>query len=114
MRDELVVFVEDRHAPREICNDQIRSALVHMAGTAKLLSHHADELPVEGEELEAAVLAVRDRKDRLHSARVEPDAVRSAHLPRLRAFASPGPRSEERRVGKECRSRWSTYHYKNN
>src|SRR3712207_9388749 len=23
-------------------------------------------------------------------------------------------RSEERRVGKECRSRWSPYHYKNN
>src|SRR5712664_4829160 len=25
---------------------------------------------------------------------------------------SPPPRSEERRVGKECRSRWSTYHEK--
>src|ERR1039457_7309651 len=24
----------------------------------------------------------------------------------------PIPRSEERRVGKECRSRWSPYHYK--
>src|SRR6266480_7870871 len=24
----------------------------------------------------------------------------------------PAPRSEERRVGKECRSRWSPYHYK--
>src|SRR5438876_12183541 len=24
------------------------------------------------------------------------------------------PRSEERRVGKECRSRWSTYHYTKN
>src|SRR5215217_6878401 len=24
------------------------------------------------------------------------------------------PRSEERRVGKECRSRWSPYHYKKN
>ena len=26
------------------------------------------------------------------------------------AFALPGMRSEERRVGKECRSRWSPYH----
>ena len=26
------------------------------------------------------------------------------------AVAEPGPRSEERRVGKECRSRWSPYH----
>src|SRR5215510_15978688 len=25
-----------------------------------------------------------------------------------------GRRSEERRVGKECRSRWSPYHYKKN
>ena len=28
---------------------------------------------------------------------------------RLRCFL-PGARSEERRVGKECRSRWSPYH----
>ena len=25
-------------------------------------------------------------------------------------FVSPATRSEERRVGKECRSRWSPYH----
>src|SRR2546425_12763865 len=25
-------------------------------------------------------------------------------------YAGPGERSEERRVGKECRSRWSPYH----
>ena len=25
-------------------------------------------------------------------------------------LASKAPRSEERRVGKECRSRWSPYH----
>src|SRR5438046_4031840 len=30
-----------------------------------------------------------------------------------RAFELVG-RSEERRVGKECRSRWSTYHYNKN
>src|SRR3712207_8903268 len=29
-----------------------------------------------------------------------------------RHAAGPPPRSEERRVGKECRSRWSPYHYK--
>ena len=27
-----------------------------------------------------------------------------------KAFVSRGVRSEERRVGKECRSRWSPYH----
>src|SRR5690554_8025856 len=30
----------------------------------------------------------------------------------ISSTASPLPRSEERRVGKECRSRWSTYHEK--
>ena len=28
----------------------------------------------------------------------------------IRSLASQGFRSEERRVGKECRSRWSPYH----
>src|SRR5581483_1441370 len=33
-------------------------------------------------------------------------------LPPLERFGPGGPlRSEERRVGKECRSRWSPYHY---
>ena len=29
---------------------------------------------------------------------------------KLREFSTTKPRSEERRVGKECRSRWSPYH----
>src|SRR5689334_24225927 len=32
----------------------------------------------------------------------------------LAGHAVGGLRSEERRVGKECRSRWSRYHYKKN
>src|SRR2546425_12594736 len=36
---------------------------------------------------------------------------REIYLPMVREFAHIGiPRSEERRVGKECRSRWSPYH----
>ena len=31
-------------------------------------------------------------------------------LPSVRTFAKELRRSEERRVGKECRSRWSPYH----
>src|SRR2546427_11682613 len=31
-------------------------------------------------------------------------------LARIENITIPGPRSEERRVGKECRSRWSPYH----
>src|SRR3712207_8556138 len=32
------------------------------------------------------------------------------HLPERPANLDPDARSEERRVGKECRSRWSPYH----
>src|SRR5207253_6889169 len=40
------------------------------------------------------------------------DVLRAASLlPRVFAHHGPGStRSEERRVGKECRSRWSPYH----
>src|SRR5687768_18511546 len=34
--------------------------------------------------------------------------------PAARGSAHRGARSEERRVGKECRSRWSAEHYKKN
>src|SRR3712207_9099181 len=46
---------------------------------------------------------------RRQAARLGPRARR-----RGRGAARPfaGARSEERRVGKECRSRWSPYHYK--
>src|SRR5687768_17679970 len=46
-----------------------------------------------------------------------PDCARSLVLPRSRVpgccdarLKPPSPRSEERRVGKECRSRWSPDH----
>src|SRR6266581_6014132 len=40
-------------------------------------------------------------------------AVRSRAPPAARGHAARSrPRSEERRVGKECRSRWSPWHYK--
>ena len=32
------------------------------------------------------------------------------HIPQMHPWTPETPRSEERRVGKECRSRWSPYH----
>ena len=75
----------------------------------------------------AAELAARRafiREDIGHSLVLEtPDSVLNTafHFSKLRAAESiirtrggymhaPGGRSEERRVGKECRSRWSPYH----
>src|SRR3990167_9670873 len=42
----------------------------------------------------------------------EPESYQQADETRLAAIAilKRHPRSEERRVGKECRSRWSPYH----
>src|SRR2546425_125797 len=37
-------------------------------------------------------------------------SVRCEHPGRMRPARLDDPRSEERRVGKECRSRWSPYH----
>src|SRR5216683_5029867 len=43
-----------------------------------------------------------------------PDAAIAAQAgaPPRKRLDTTGPRSEERRVGKECRSRWSPDHYK--
>src|SRR3989440_3183320 len=64
--------------------------------------------------------APRDRRDRRGTARGRDGDGRDAPRPRVRGVhgrrgrRAPGaqrvPRSEERRVGKECRSRWSPYH----
>ena len=40
---------------------------------------------------------------------LDPDGVSDGEARDVRAFVESG-RSEERRVGKECRSRWSPYH----
>ena len=37
-------------------------------------------------------------------------ASRKSPVRAYQALEKPGQRSEERRVGKECRSRWSPYH----
>src|SRR2546426_9660232 len=62
----------------------------HIAGTdvGPLVKDDADRCNIPGD----AALAAREGRKR----RIEPDL--------------PPTRSEERRVGKECRSRWSPYH----
>src|SRR2546425_13212918 len=61
---------------------------------------------IEGER---AALAKREAKDR-SSAELQAGALRSLTLKFERKVGEAGVRSEERRVGKECRSRWSPYH----
>ena len=42
--------------------------------------------------------------------RLHREYLREVHPVRLNTLILTGERSEERRVGKECRSRWSPYH----
>src|SRR3989442_13176757 len=67
------------------------------------LAHDARAVPAE-----RLAVALDDRLESPLAAAVR--ELRQARVG-LRAQQSRG-RSEERRVGKECRSRWSPYHYK--
>src|SRR5256885_7739414 len=74
-------------------------------------------LPISGkgpegyDEEQVPVFAVEEREDGVY---VETPPVMPRklvkHKPSHLLEVHPKPRSEERRVGKECRSRWSPYH----
>src|SRR2546427_12550936 len=56
------------------------------------------------------VVAVRNREVGAGDVERVIDAARAVALPTDQEVLHVLPRSEERRVGKECRSRWSPYH----
>ena len=55
---------------------------------------------------DAAELAARRADERQQAEEEQAKAL----LSQMQQNADAAPRSEERRVGKECRSRWSPYH----
>ena len=63
---------------------------------------------------EEAPLIILDNKSDMRMAKNGKDTKHTRHIARRMHFVSGPPslclRSEERRVGKECRSRWSPYH----
>src|SRR2546429_5335938 len=68
-------------------------------------------LPGEGKTFVAPNLALAiARQHERKALLIDADLRASSLHARLGAPAAPGLRSEERRVGKECRSRWSPYH----
>jgi len=82
----------------------------------KIIDYLADEFKKEnGIDLRQDRLALQRLKDAAEKAKIELSSAMQTevNLPYITADAS-GPkhlnRSEERRVGKECRSRWSPYH----
>src|SRR5438128_12554071 len=81
-----------------------RQALV---GDPEISPEPPDEWPAEP--IRQAVVRQRAEDAAQHAAR---DRHPQAHLSLRREVAGGRHRSEERRVGKECRSRWSPYQEK--
>ena len=79
---------------------------VHAVQDVGFTLHPAERLAIIGESgsgkstLVQTLLGVLPPNARVHARRVVVDGV----------VTQEGARSEERRVGKECRSRWSPYH----
>src|SRR2546422_10136797 len=57
-----------------------------------------------------AVITIGFRRGRFDAGHVETTALYWHFVDLVWMFVFPLVRSEERRVGKECRSRWSPYH----
>ena len=55
-------------------------------------------------------IAKPSEKGAWYASRLEHKRERGNFVKMMRSIEGAGPRSEERRVGKECRSRWSPYH----
>ena len=60
--------------------------------------------------LNQSLTLIHDSAERLQLARLDLDAAEKAKTSLAYSAALSYVRSEERRVGKECRSRWSPYH----
>src|SRR5258707_13179830 len=88
------------------------SDLVDVWIDTELVQRAAEKHHVGGE-TDGEQLARRRQKDFVASRRNVVVLVHSefhVRIDRLARGAKVGDRSEERRVGKECRSRWSPYH----
>ena len=88
-------------------SDQVQSAVTrHLAslGVQVYPGHSAEH--VQGADVVVTSTAVKKDNPEVTAAVVQQIPV----IPRALMLAEMAERSEERRVGKECRSRWSPYH----
>src|SRR5687767_2191638 len=76
----------------------------------KLLEELAQEIHAAGNEEDVKVIILRSSGDKAFCAGASFDELKSIQTAEQGFRFFSGFRSEERRVGKECRSRWSPYH----
>src|SRR5258706_15157833 len=84
----------------------VHSATSHVSLDANIIANAPD--PVFVSDLEGKILLANDAVSQLLGFR--PDEVLEQSLSRFISPEETRESSEERRVGKECRSRWSPYH----
>src|SRR5918996_6247356 len=90
-------------------HERAREQLPGLLGTVSDTRRRMDALRRRKPELADQVAAAEDLVR--HNTRRRDDAAELLRVAGLSATTDgPVPRSEERRVGKECRSRWSPYH----
>src|ERR1035441_933163 len=93
----------ERNFPRIVCWQRGIQLPLLLTGNSDVVR----EQRAETVELVQPVNQSEDRIDRQRCLRVDQET-----LPQRVPAHILQPRSEERRVGKECRSRWAPYHYK--
>src|SRR3989442_11077857 len=102
--------MSDCYGSSPLCWGSIVQSNTHTARNSRIVIAMTDLLrtrsagglcAIKGQEALGQLLEFFD-VDRLGERRV--------HDPMIHSFQQEGRRSEERRVGKECRSRWSPYH----
>src|SRR3989475_13184701 len=76
----------------------------------RYVSERASANALAGDLTERALDQIEPRRSGGHEVEVVPAMGREPRLDLRMLVGSIGVRSEERRVGKECRSRWSPYH----
>src|SRR4030095_5367623 len=89
VRDQFVVPVEDGDTPCKVGNHKIISTLMHVAGTTQFLRTAAELFSVQAQKLQAVVFTISHGQNGRGPTRIEPDSMRSSHLPGLGPFASP-------------------------
>src|SRR5438093_1909151 len=104
-RPDLEASAEQARSRAHVLHASLHRLLALPPETVILPAHTSEPVAFDGRPISATLEEVQERTSLLRDTE---ETFVSQILTRL----PPTPRSEERRVGKECRSRWSPYHEK--
>src|SRR3712207_9276433 len=104
MAQALIVFLRQQHVERDGVEQPFFAGCFGIFGHGNVagIGQALQQMP------QLRYYQARNEQAMVHTAAAY--AKTKNRLQTLVCTSSVGPRSEERRVGKECRSRWSPYH----